>query len=266
VREQADPGYRDPDNSASFEVLLSNLDHFDATDYVRRARRLMYRALRPRPGMRLLDAGCGTGLDAGVLAGRVRPGGSVVGLDISERFVEVARQRYGHLPGLDFKVASVEATGFPDAYFNGACSMRTLQYMHDPRIALNELVRVTKPAGRVVIVEGGMGAVDLPDGELRRLAFGPRAGGFGVSLYNLLREAGLQRVRVSAAFGFSGGSVDPKVLEYARGIAADAVGEGVASEEEAENWIQKLEAIIKEGRWFSADCMFVVSGTVPRRR
>ncbi|HLF77597.1 MAG TPA: methyltransferase domain-containing protein [Dehalococcoidia bacterium] len=262
--EQADPGYRDPDRSAGFEEMLRNLDHFDATDYVRRARRLMYRQLRPKPGMRLLDAGCGTGLDAAALASKVQPEGSVVGLDVSARFVVVARQRHGSIPGLQFVVASIEDTGFPDAYFDGACSMRTVQYLDDAMPALRELVRVTRPGGRVVVVEGGMSTVDLPDGELRRLSFGPRSG-FGVTLYNLMRDVGLQRVRVSPAFGFSTGRVDPKIQEYARSVAASAVGEGSVDAIEAERWLRELDAVIESGRWFSADCMFVVAGTVPVR-
>jgi ubiquinone/menaquinone biosynthesis C-methylase UbiE len=266
VGDEADPGFRDPDRSAGFEEILRNLDYFDATDYIRKARRLMYQQLRPKAGMRLLDAGCGTGLDAAALAARVQPGGSVVGLDVSARFLEVARGRYGAKPGLEFRLASIEATGFPDDHFDGACSMRTVQYMEDPMVALRELVRVTNPGGRVVVVEGGMATIDLPDSELRRRVFGPRGVGFGVTLYNLMRDAGLQRLRVHPAFGFSTSDPDARMREYARSFAWSAVEEGAVQQTEAERWLGELDMVTENKRWFAVDCMFVVAGTVPARR
>ena len=78
VMEQGDdPGFRDPDNSAAFSELVRNLDYFDASPFIRRARTMLYRTLRPRPGMTIVDVGCGTGLDVAALASRIQPHGTV---------------------------------------------------------------------------------------------------------------------------------------------------------------------------------------------
>src|SRR5438045_2048683 len=48
-------------------------------------------ALAPRPGERILDIGCGCGATTLALAQRVAPGGAVIGVDISEPMLEIAR-------------------------------------------------------------------------------------------------------------------------------------------------------------------------------
>jgi hypothetical protein len=78
-----------------------------------------------------------------------------------------------------------------------------------------------------------------------------------------MRESGLVRITVRPAFGFEVGAPEPRLLEYARGMAANAAGEGVATEAEAAAWLRQLAAVVASGRWFSADVMFVVAGTVP---
>jgi ubiquinone/menaquinone biosynthesis C-methylase UbiE len=71
----------------------------------------MQRALRPRSGDVILDLGCGTGTEARVLAERVGPQGSVIGVDRSEAMVNEARTRARlKIPiagfGLDFRRAN----------------------------------------------------------------------------------------------------------------------------------------------------------------
>lgn len=162
---------------------------------------MAYRLLRPRPGARLLDAGCGPGYDVAALATRVAPGGLVVGLDVSERMIALAGERCVGLDCVELKVASIEDTGFADRFFDVVHAMRVVQYMSDPAIAVRELARVTRPGGRVVLVEGGMAAVDLPDGELTRYVFAHAGPSMGTRLPRLLLDAGLVNVRVLPGFG-----------------------------------------------------------------
>jgi hypothetical protein len=142
--------------------------------------------------------------------------------------------------------------------------MRTLQYLEDPLSAVRELARVTRPGGLVVLVEGGMDSVDLPDTPLTHHVFGPRLG-FGRRLPGLLREAGLTRITVRPAFAVELGQPDPAVLDYARSQTAFAVENGLATQAEAETWFAELDAVIARNAWFAATCLFVVAGTVPRR-
>jgi ubiquinone/menaquinone biosynthesis C-methylase UbiE len=257
-----DSGYRDLDRSASFDKIVASLDHFNADPSVKAVRRILYRVLRPRPGMRILDAGCGPGYDLGALAPKVGPGGLVFGLDLSQRMIDLARRRLGAIDGVDFKAASIEATGLPTAGFDASFALRTVRYLDEPINAIRELARVTKPGGLVAVVEGAMGDADLPAGELSRFVFGPKTS-LAVRLPNLFRACGLEGVTVKPSFTTTTGRTDPQVLEYAKSQAEVAVDEGVASAEEAESWLAELSAIIAENRWFSADCIFIVLGTVP---
>jgi SAM-dependent methyltransferase len=57
-----------------------------------------------RPGMRVLDAGCGPGITTAILHEMVQPGGEAWGLDYSEQRITFARARYGQPPGIRFQV------------------------------------------------------------------------------------------------------------------------------------------------------------------
>jgi ubiquinone/menaquinone biosynthesis C-methylase UbiE len=266
VNEPPDPGWRDADRTRGLDFMLEVLDHSETWRPLVNTRRALYRALRPKPGARILDVGCGTGYDAAMLAPRVQPGGSVEGADSSPRMVAIARDRYGDVAGLSFRQGGVEALPFADEQFDATFAVRTLQYMDDPMPALREMARVTKPAGRVAVVEGAMSVMDLPIPELAdRImgqAWGIRTHGFATELCRLLREAGLIRVRVIPV-ATAEYDAYPYFLKYALESADGAVEAAVATEDEVAEWKRQVEERVKDG-WFSADCLFIAIGTVPR--
>lgn len=99
-----------------------------------------------RSGVRVLDAGCGTG-GAAILA---RERGAIVsGCDASEGMLNVARTR---LPGADLRLAELENLPFADASFDAVLAINSLQFVADPAGGANELVRVTAPGGRIAVV------------------------------------------------------------------------------------------------------------------
>lgn len=100
-------------------------------------------------GMQVLDAGCGTGNFSIKLA---KLGCRVTGIDVSSGMLEEAlkkQKEYGGL--LDFKVMDVYSIDFPDNYFDAAFSMAQFEFLEDREKALNELLRVVKPGGRVTV-------------------------------------------------------------------------------------------------------------------
>lgn len=129
-----------------------------ADDYARRVDAAPYNALYERPamlgllpplaGMRILDAGCGSGWYAGQLLAR---GAVVDGVDASAAMVDYARRRlFGGEAGvtadrLTLQVADLASTlPFDDNTFDGAVSPLVLHYMRDWRPALREMRRVMK--------------------------------------------------------------------------------------------------------------------------
>lgn len=94
--------------------------------------------------LRILEAGCGTGL----VMERVRSRGStnIVGVDLSAGMLAIAREQ-----GSRVAQASVTALPFPDASFDVAYSFKVLAHVPDIEAALAEMARVVRPGGSVVV-------------------------------------------------------------------------------------------------------------------
>src|ERR1700721_1175567 len=101
-------------------------------------------AARISPGTRLLDVGCGSGLTLVLAKAR---GARPSGLDISPGLLDVARDR---LPDADLRAGDMEFLPFGDAAFDAVTGVNAFQFAGDPRNALREAARVTRPGGRVV--------------------------------------------------------------------------------------------------------------------
>ena len=145
----------DPD--ATDEMVDHLVDFFDqvALDYDawagglhgRVAARLVEIAA-PKKGHHVLDIGTGTGLVADLLAPAVRPG-TVIGIDLSERMLSVARSR--SIPNAQFVGMAAERLVFRPSTFNLVTMGDSLAYFADPTAALEEAHRVLKPKGRLAL-------------------------------------------------------------------------------------------------------------------
>lgn len=108
---------------------------------------------------RILDAGCGPGEIAGRLA-RLYPAGRVTGIDLIEAHLEVARNRHADLADrVDFLHGDALALPFADATFDLAVSRHVVQAVPDAARALAELVRVTRPGGRIHVIAEDYGMI-----------------------------------------------------------------------------------------------------------
>jgi ubiquinone/menaquinone biosynthesis C-methylase UbiE len=106
-----------------------------------------------RPGARVLDVACGTGVVARAAAIRVGDSGAVTGLDINPGMVAVARSLPADLgaASIEWQEGSVLALPFPDAAFDVALCQLGLQFFPDRPTALGEIRRVLVPGGRTGI-------------------------------------------------------------------------------------------------------------------
>jgi ubiquinone/menaquinone biosynthesis C-methylase UbiE len=145
----------DPD--ASDEMVDHLVDFFDrvAPEYDtwaggqhgRVASRLVEIA-HPKKGQHALDVGTGTGLVAALVSGKVKPG-TVIGIDLSERMLSVARAR--NLTNAQFMGMAAERLVFRPATFDLVTIGEALAYLADPLGALEEAHRVLRPHGRIAV-------------------------------------------------------------------------------------------------------------------
>ena len=108
------------------------------------------RAVNPRPGERILDIAAGTGTSSVALT---KTGAHVVAADFSEGMINVGRSRHADNPQLEFVQADATALPFADNEFDAVTISFGLRNVVEPKKALAEFYRVTKPGGRVVICE-----------------------------------------------------------------------------------------------------------------
>lgn len=109
--------------------------------------------LAPQPGERALDIGCGPGMTTLALAHAVGTSGSVLGVDIAEPMLAIARQRCSPSPQVTLALADVTALSHADASFDVALATQVYEYVEDIDGALAELARVVRPGGRVLLVD-----------------------------------------------------------------------------------------------------------------
>ena len=103
------------------------------------------------PGDRALDVATGTGDLALELATRVAPGGEVVGMDFSERMLELARTKAG--ARVRFESGNALALDYADGEFDAATVGFGARNFSDLQRGLSEMARVVRPGGRVVVLE-----------------------------------------------------------------------------------------------------------------
>jgi SAM-dependent methyltransferase len=113
------------------------------------AHALMLDMIDLRPGDRVLDVACGTGLVSFRAAEAVGAQGAVVGTDISERMVETVRRIAAEraVGNIVFERADAEELPFADGAFDAALCALGLMYVPDPVRALSEMRRLLRPGG-----------------------------------------------------------------------------------------------------------------------
>ncbi|MDB9891239.1 class I SAM-dependent methyltransferase [Alphaproteobacteria bacterium] len=99
---------------------------------------------------KVLDVGCGNGY---VLSRYGFEGAEVYGVDITWRAIDLSRQRFkfASLQG-NFQTTDGESLQFEDNFFDIACSMGVLHHIGNPRPMVDEMFRVLKPGGKIILM------------------------------------------------------------------------------------------------------------------
>lgn len=242
-----------------------------AAGYVRMVQALTDAALL-QPGETVLDVGCGTGVIDRWLARRTAGQIRIIGVDINRYLLQEASalaRKDGLEDAVDFREGSAEALPFPNHSFDVSMSMTVIEEV-DAQQMLAEMVRVTKPGGRVAVIARAM---DLPfqmnlrlPAELQAKINAPgmlgsiaARGCADASLYRRFHQAGLTHVKMFPQLPAYDGS-EPHMLQFMQNGLL-----GKLTEEEARQWQSARAQAEAEGTFFMAWPHHCAVGTKPGR-
>jgi ubiquinone/menaquinone biosynthesis C-methylase UbiE len=216
-------------------------------------------------GEAALDVGCGPGTDVFDMVKRVGPSGRLVGLDASEVMIAEARRRSRELnASITFEAGGVQALPFPDGTFDVCRAERLLEHLPDAGRALAEMVRVTRPGGRVLVYDFDWDTLinDHPDKETTRtivLSYSDsiRNGWIGRQLPRLFKE---QHLKVL--------SIDPVQVIVHFAMAELFLGShltvlqtnGTLSASKAQKWWEYLQYANEHGTLMISFTTFIIVG------
>jgi ubiquinone/menaquinone biosynthesis C-methylase UbiE len=260
------------DQAGDSRSCVSCLDFISSLPFFQECKNRSFQELRVRPGVRVLEVGCGNGTDLGVLAGIVGREGQVTGIDASLTMLATARDRNtgrnANVP--EFVRCDAAGLPFPDHTFDAVRADRVLQHTGSPPGVVLEMARVTRPSGRVVVFEPDWETLVLWPGD-REVTRGILnfwcdrfpSGWAGRSLYASFKAAGLAEVTVVPLnlvltdLSLAGRLYDlPTTLRL-------AVGAGIVSSGQAEDWTWEQAQADAAGQFFSSMTFYLVSGTRP---
>ncbi|MEU4242298.1 methyltransferase domain-containing protein [Actinoplanes sp. NPDC026619] len=158
----------DSQSSEMTTMLLAALEAMGRHPEIRRVRRTAMEALHPEPGARLLDAGSGAGDVSRWLATKVGPAGEVIALDHSAATIAAALQQHDG-SNVHYLTGDVCAMKLPADSVDGVWCERVLQHVTSADAAITELIRVTRPGGRICLIDTDWESLSF-DGVPPRLA------------------------------------------------------------------------------------------------
>ena len=107
-----------------------------------------------KPGMKVLEAGCGSGFVTPALSKAVGKEGVVISVDIQEKMIKKAKKRRGYLQNVDFRISSVsDLNSIEDGGIDLAFLYYSFHEIDNKEEAVGELSRVLKPNGILSIKE-----------------------------------------------------------------------------------------------------------------
>ena len=225
----------------------------------------------------VIDIGCGPGSDTMPLADLVGAGGQVHGVDADPEMISLAntRARERDISNITYQVADALDLPFDEATFDASRCERLFQHLREPARALTEMIRVTKPGGRVVVVDTDWGALScdsLEDDIERRLArvrteHVLRNGYSGRQLHRLLVSSGLHDVHLEVMPVWSTNYQVARAMTFLDETEQLALQQGVVAPNELERWQTGLDAASANGTFFvSVSVVLAVGVRQPGRQ
>ncbi|MEU6186880.1 methyltransferase domain-containing protein [Nocardia sp. NPDC047038] len=255
---------------AGHDQLVDVRDLQAALPGIRRLRTWAHEALALRPGEHAVDIGSGTGSEVITFAEAVGPNGSAVGVEPDPQLLASAERRAAQA-GSTAKFHSGDAYGVPFGAdcFDAVLCERVFQHLTAPARAANEIARVLRPGGRVVVVDSDWGTAIVHPGDRRvvrevidTLVSATTNPLSGRRLPGLLTKAGLVVDDIGSEALVQDRSVGAGSLITR--ISAMAVARGAITEAERDRLLADLDAGAANGDIHLSVTMFAVLAHKPR--
>jgi len=104
-------------------------------------------------GEKVLDVGSGPGFLAKIMAEKVKPNGSIYGVDVSDFLLNVARSNTSEKKELEFLHGDATELPFPDEYFDTLVCTQVFEYVKEVDKALKEFHRVVRKGGKIALLD-----------------------------------------------------------------------------------------------------------------
>jgi ubiquinone/menaquinone biosynthesis C-methylase UbiE len=154
-----------------------------------------------QPGERVLDVACGTGVVTRLAAERAGNDGQVAGLDVNPAMLAVARSLTPSGTSMDWYETSAEAMPLADGAFDVVLCQMGLQFIANKHQALEEMRRVLRPGGRIVLNLPGPAPAFFADfAQALARHIDPKAARFVQVVFSLHSEEELRSLMTAAGF------------------------------------------------------------------
>jgi ubiquinone/menaquinone biosynthesis C-methylase UbiE len=230
-------------------------------------KRELLAALDLRPGLTVVDVGCGPGTDLAAMAALVADTGTVIGVDLAEPMVAEARRRTAGLPGVEVRQGDAHALPLDAASVDRVRADRMVQHVADPAGVFAEFRRVLRPGGLACVAEPDWDTLVVDPGDVETTrAFNRfvcstmvRNATVGRQLPGLAERAGLRVLAVRpTAPVFRDFALADKILGLSRN-AERAVRAGQLDRDAADRWI----AGMREGPFLATSLLFTIVAQAP---
>ena len=231
-----------------------------------------------KAGERVVDLGCGPGGVLHLLGKRVGPAGSVLGLERSPHFVELARHFAADLglPQVEVRQGDAYNTGLPRRSFDGAHMRLVLVNVPKPELIVREMVALVRPGGWIASFEADLEAMvlDPPSAEFERLrrVYFENARSQSIDLFvgrrthRLFRDAGVTDIAVDVAIQSHppGHSRRPIFRDFIHNVRTQLIGGGFLAAEDLERDLSAYERqLADENVVTTSSLYFCLRGRVP---
>ena len=266
--EYLSTGFTDVDSAQNLDAYFDCLTLLDALAYYQEYKIKSYDLLQLRPGMTVLDAGCGLGDDAFRIAKRVMPGGKVIGLDASAAMIKKARSHEltTHLP-VQFQAGDVKALPFADNSFARCRIDRVLQHIPQPQNAISEMVRVLEPDGLLLAYDNDWGTFSVTSSnvEITRTIENFWCDSFtnswiGRNLCDYFISCGLSDVKIYPGTCIINDFETADKVYNLRNTAQKVIAGGMISAGQGNAWIAELIHRTQIGSFMAALTAYTVTG------